>query len=151
MGVRAWCLTAGLALGVIVTVPPAGPLQARSVSPPRSLAGNYGIVFVVQSVATLRQESGIGVAVLHGDGTVTGVETFNTGTQTCEVTLTGTYTLEANGTGRMRLGSVSPIPACSFTANLAFVVFEGGNLLRMISTDPGFVVLTEEWRRRPEY
>lgn len=148
MGWREWCVTLVLVLGV-VAAPGMDSPQARSA--PRSLAGNYGIFFVGQSVPSLQPESGIGVAILDDHGNVAGIETFNTGTQICDVTLTGTYTVDPNGTGRMRIGSVSPIPGCSFTFNASFVILEGGALLKLIGTDPGFIVLNEEWRRRPEY
>ena len=148
MGWREWCVAGALVLGV-VAVPGMDSPQARSA--PRGLAGNYGIFFVGQSVPSLQPESGIGVAILDDHGTVTGIETFNTGTQICDVTLTGTYTVDPNGTGRMSIGSVSPIAGCSFTFNASFVILEGGALLKLIGTDPGFVVLNEEWRRRPEY
>jgi hypothetical protein len=137
-------------LGVVV-VPGLETPQARSTAPPRRLAGNYGIFFAGQSVPSLQPESGIGAAVLDDQGAITGVETFNTGTTICEVTLSGTYTVDPNGTGRMTIGSVSPIPACSFTFTAAFVILEGGNLLKLVGTEPGFVILNEEWRRRPEY
>jgi hypothetical protein len=133
----------------VVGVPPTDTLQARSVATAGSLAGEYGIFFVGQSVPSLQPSSGIGVAVLDGHGAITGVETFNAGTRICDVTVTGTYTVAPNGTGRMSLDSVSAAPECSFSFNAAFVILERGNLLKLISTDPGFVVLDEEWRRRP--
>lgn len=150
MGWRKWWVTAVVGLGVMAVAPTDSP-QARSIPHPRSLAGNWGIFFAGQSVPSLQPESGIGVAVLDASGGISGVETFNTGTQICEVTLTGSYTVEANGTGRMTIGSVSPLPACSFTFRAAFVILDGGTVLRLAGTDPGFVVINEEWRRRPEY
>ena len=147
---RTWCVTGGFVLA-LVAMPRMDSLQARSISPARSLAGNWGISFVGQSVPSLQPESGIGVAVLDGNGGISGVETFNTGTRVCDVTLTGTYTVEPNGTGRMTIGSVSPIPDCSFTFHAAFVILDRGTVLRLVGTEPGFVILNEEWRRRPEY
>ena len=45
----------------------------------------------------------------------------------------------------------TPIPACAFTFHAAFVILDGGTVLNLVGTEPGFVILNEEWRRRPEY
>src|SRR5258706_5430338 len=105
MGWLTWCVTSGFVLGVIV-MPRLDSLQARSISPARSLAGNWGIFFVGQSVPSLQPESGIGVAVLDGSGGISGVQTVHNGTRLCDVTLTGTLTVGPTGTGRMTIGSV---------------------------------------------
>jgi hypothetical protein len=144
-------MTAVLVLAVVVSAPPTGPLQARGISPVRSLAGNWGLSFVGQVVGAQQPESGVGVVVLDDRGGITGFETFSNGTDVCHVTLTGTYTLDPNGTGHITLGADAPTAACSFTTRLTFIVLDSGNLLKMISSEPGFVVINEEWRRRPEY
>jgi len=51
----------------------------------------------------------------------------------------------------MTIGSVSTIPACSLTFSAAFVILDRGAVLGLVGTEPGFVILNEEWRRRPEY
>jgi hypothetical protein len=151
MGVRAWCVTAVLVLAVVVTAPPTGPLQARGLSPIRSLAGNWGFSFVGQGLGSQTPSSGVGVVVLDDHGGLTGFETFSDGTHICEVTLAGTWTLQANGTGRITLGADSPATGCSFQVRLTFIVLDHGNRLKMISLEPGFVVINEEFIRRPEY
>jgi hypothetical protein len=50
-----------------------------------------------------------------------------------------------------RTANASPVAACSFTFHAAFVILDGGTVLRLVGTDPGFVILNEAWRRRPEY
>jgi hypothetical protein len=54
-------------------------------------------------------------------------------------------------TGGFVLAVVSPIPACSFTFSAAFVILDRGTVLRLVGTEPGFAILNEEWRQRPEY
>jgi hypothetical protein len=111
---------------------------------------DLGIFFAGQSVPSLQPESGTGVITADGKGNLTGVETFNLGTQVCEnVALKGTYTVDATtGTGKLTAESEGVADPCAFSFNASFVILKGGALLRLASTDPGFVIISEEWRRR---
>jgi len=61
----------------------------------------------------------------------------------------GTYTVNStNGTGKLTLASEAPTGLCSFSFNASFVILKGGAVLKLVSTDVGFVVISEEWRRR---
>ncbi|HKA53160.1 MAG TPA: hypothetical protein VKJ47_05815 [Candidatus Binatia bacterium] len=146
---RKWCVTGVLALGVVAVLW-MEPLQARSGFSQRSVKGTYGIFFAGQSVPSLQPESGTGVITADGKGNLTGVETYNLGTQVCEnIVLKGTYTVDATtGTGKLTAESEGVSGPCSFSFNASFVILKGGALLRLASTDPGFVIISEEWRRR---
>jgi len=146
---RKWGVIGVLALGV-ATVPWMESVRARSGFSQRSVKGTYGIFFAGQSVPSLQPESGIGVITADGKGNLVGVETYNLGTQACEnIVLTGTYTVDATtGTGTLTAASEGVSDPCSFSFNASFVILKGGALLRLASTDPGFVIISEEWRRR---
>ena len=114
----------------------------------KSVRGTYGVFFVVdQGQQTL---SGVGVITADCKGHfVSGTETFNTGSQVCtNVELSGTYTVNANCTGTT---SVTFTGSCSGKFSQSMVIFPGvpgkGSLIKLISTDPGSVTLTEEWQR----
>jgi hypothetical protein len=119
-----------------------------------SLRGTYRVIFTGFSVTSGRLESGLGFFVADGLGHLTGTETFNRGTGTatavCNVTVTGTYAINANGTGTLRASFTSPTPGCSGEFTSALMLFEGSDLVRAVSTDPGFVTVSEEWRRQIE-
>ena len=113
----------------------------------QSVRGTYGVSFVVdQGQQTL---SGVGVITADGKGHfVSGTETFNTGSQVCtNVELRGTYTVNANCTGTTSVTFTGQTEGCSGSFTQSMVIFGKGNLIKLISTAPGVVTLTEEWQR----
>src|SRR5262245_66682050 len=97
--------------------------------------------------------SGVGVITADGKGHfVSGTETFNTGSQVCtNVELRGTYTVNANCTGTTSVTFTGQTEGCSGSFTQSMVIFPGvpgkGSLIKLSSTDPGSVTLTEEWQR----
>ncbi len=150
MRFRKWCVIVLLAIG-IAAVTGTDTTRAKSGFSLRSIKGTYGFFFIVQAVPSLQPESGTGIITSDGKGHVTGIETFNAGDQVCEdVVLSGTYTVSPNGTGTASVKFESTTKDCSGTFHASLVILEGGNLLRLASTDPGFVTISEEWRKEQD-
>jgi hypothetical protein len=142
------CVIVLLAFG-LVAVPEMDATHAKSGFSLRSIKGTYGFFFVVQAVPSLQPESGTGVITADGKGYVTGIETFNTGDQVCvDVGLSGTYTVNPNGTGTMSINFDSQTQDCSGSFTTSFVILDGGKIIRLAGTDPGFVTISEEWRKQ---
>src|SRR5215471_20409269 len=115
----------------------------------QSVRGTYGVFFVVSSDQGQQTLSGVGVITADGKGHfVSGTETFNTGSQVCtNVELSGTYTVNANCTGTTSVTFTGQTEGCSGSLTQSMVIFGKGNLIKLISTAPGVVTLTEEWQR----
>ena len=133
---------------VLVDTPPAIADPQCSL---HSVRGTYGVFFVVSSgQQTL---SGVGVITADGKGNfVSGTETTNNGSQVCtNVELSGTYTVNANCTGTTNVTFTGQTEGCSGSFTQSMVIFPGvpgkGSLIKLSSTDPGSVTLTEEWQR----
>ena len=109
--------------------------------------------FVVSSDQGQQTLSGVGVITADGEGHfVSGTQTFNTGSQVCtNVELSGTYTVNANCTGTTSVTFTGQTEGCSGSFTQSMVIFPGvleqGRLIKLSSTDPGSVTLTEEWQR----
>ena len=133
-----------LALGVIALI--------MHVSPPRaeaydlsSLNGSYAVSFsgftpiangpppgVLRAISHYAPEYAAGLWTFDGAGGFTALLVFNFGGglifgDNWDLNLTGTYTVNANGTGIMFL---------PFEHRLHFVIGAGGNELKYIGTDP---------------
>ena len=93
--------------------------------------------------------SGVGVITADGKGNfVSGTETSNNGSQICtNVELSGTYTVNANCTGTTSVTFTGQTEACSGSFTQSMVILGNGSLIKLSSTDPGSVTLTEEWQR----
>lgn len=119
----------------------------------QSVRGTYGVFFVVSLDQGQQTLSGVGVITADGKGHfVSGTETFNTGSQVCtNVELSGTYTVNANCTGTTSVTFTGQTEGCSGSFTQSMVIFPGvpgkGSLIKLSSTDPGSVTLTEEWQR----
>jgi hypothetical protein len=145
--VRNVCLLAllGLALVVVVTMDTS---SARSGFSLDSIRGTYRLTFTGLILPSLRPESGLGIFVADGNGRITGTEVFNTDGHLCpDVVVSATYTVNPNGTGTLSADFASSSPPCSGHFNSSLLILDGGNLVRAVSTDPGFVTISEEWRR----
>ena len=134
-------------LGMIVGAAP-GAARAQTVHSNYNLLGTYRISFIVFSAASGKLESGVGILVADGLGRITGTEVFNTGTTVCNVTVSGTYFINPNGTGTLSASFTSPAPGCTGTFNSSLLLYNGGSLVKSISTDPLFVTVSEEWVRQ---
>ena len=77
------------------------------------MTGGYG--FGVSGTSGTFVEAGSGVVVADGNGNITsGEETVNIGGTSCHSTLTGTYSINANGTGSV---AVTITPDAASIAN----------------------------------
>lgn len=86
---------------------------------------------------------GSGVATADGNGNITsGEETVNVGGISCHSTFTGTYSVNANGTGSATVNvtedGVSQAKGClGGTTNLSFAIGNGGATLILADQDSG--------------
>ena len=87
---------------------------------------------------------GTGVFIADGSGHVSGHETYMVGTQVCTATITGTYTVESDGTGSDAVAYKAE-PGCeggSYTQ--AFTIARHGDLVLLVNTNAGDRI-EEEW------
>jgi hypothetical protein len=87
---------------------------------------------------------GTGVFIADGSGHVSGHETYMVGTQVCTATITGTYTVESDGTGSDAIAYKAE-PGCeggSYTQSLA--IARRGELVLLVNTNAGDRI-EEEW------
>ena len=123
--------------------------QAASEFSLSSIQGTYGVFFVVQAVPSLQPLSGIGVFTADGQGNVTGVATYNDGTLVCEdVAVSGTYTVNPNGTGTVSHNIESTTAGCSRSTQDSLAISNDGELIRLAGTSPGAVTFFFEWRKQ---
>lgn len=114
----------------------------------QSVRGTYGVSFVVSDQGLQQTFAGVAVITADGKGNFLGTETFNSGSQVCtNVELSGTYTVNANCTGTTSVTFTGQTEGCSGSFTQSMVIFGKGNLIKLISTAPGVVTLTEEWQR----
>jgi hypothetical protein len=125
--------------------------NARSGFSVASIRGVYRLTFSGLILPGLRPESGLGIFVADGQGNITGTEVFNTDGHLCpDVTVTATYTVNPNGTGTVSADFASPTAGCSGHFDNALLLLDGGRVVKALGTGPGFVTISEEWRRQPE-
>ena len=140
----------GISAVLVLDTPPA---IAQSPFHPQcslqSVRGTYGVFFVVTDQGLQQTFSGLAVISADGKGHfVSGTETFNPGRQVCtNGERSGTYTVNANCTGTTSVTFTGQTEGCSGSFTQSMVIFGKGNLIKLISTAPGVVTLTEEWQR----
>ena len=140
----------GISAVLVLDNPPA--IAAESPVHPQcslqSVRGTYGVFFVVSDQGLQQTFAGVAVITADGKGNFLGTETFNSGSQVCtNVELSGTYTVNANCTGTTSVTFTGQTEGCSGSFTQSMVIFGKGNLIKLISTAPGVVTLTEEWQR----
>lgn len=136
-------------LAVVVTI--VGTMdtsRASVVHSQFSIHGTYRLTYTGLHIPSFAPESGVGIFVADGTGNIAGTEVFNVGGRVCNVTVTATYTVNGNGTGTLSGNFTSPTPGCSGQFNSSLLIYEGGDAVKAVSIDPGFVTLSEEWRRQ---
>jgi hypothetical protein len=143
--------SAGSLVALIVAVVTVAVMDTSSARPGfslESIRGTYRLTFTGLMLPSLRPESGLGIFVADGHGRITGTEVFNSDGHLCpDVVVTATYTVDPNGTGALSADFTSPTPGCSGHFNSRLLILDGGHLIRAVGTDPGFVTISEEWRR----
>jgi len=91
--------------------------------------------------------AGTGIFIADGRGNLTGSETFNVGGQICDdVTISGTYTVNPDGTGSDAITFSSATPGCSGTYQQSLVISDAGRVIRLSNTSPNEPPVVEEWR-----
>ena len=157
MTLRKWRVIGLVVLGIsaVLVLDPPPAIAESPFHPPcslQSVKGTYGVFFAALLNQGQQAESGVGVITADGKGHfVSGTETFNTGSQVCtNVELSGTYTVNANCTGTTSITFTGQTEGCSGSFTQSMVIFQKGNLIKLSSTDPDFVTLTEEWQRLPD-
>ena len=117
----------------------------------RSFRGSYalGIIGTVVSVGPV---AGTGLLTSDGKGSFVGSETISYGVGPCVLTLTGTYSVnpDGTGTGSATVTSAAGGPLCT-SGNLATVdfslVLSGGkgaaDKIKLSETSTGFAILAE--------
>jgi hypothetical protein len=149
---RVVMMTAVLLIGLALWLP---ALRSRWVAAQSvGLTGSYG--FTATASYTGASNSGtlavVGVMTFDGTGNLAGNETFvqpdpspnATTVQTGPVQFTGTYTVNADRTGSLRInlnGQDAPIP-------VAFVITDGGSNLMFVQTGGGNNLLTGTARKQ---
>jgi hypothetical protein len=150
---HAWILVLIVAVSIVATRDTLRG-QARGLNHDQSGYSNYSLRGVYRATYTginLPEglpESGISVYVADGFGNITGTKVLNLPDVFCpDVKQTATYSVDANGFGRMSSQYTSPTPGCSGSYTSSFLLHDGGKLLTGVSNSPRFVVLSEVWRR----
>ena len=146
--------TAASALAMLVVTATAGaqpPAQGPGANAGgfslASLRGNYAMEFSGQFMSGGRWAPimGTGIVASDGRGNLGGAETYSTDTQSCDATLSGTYTVAPDGRGTVSLTFSSTTPGCvggSYTQSLA--IAGNGDLVLLSNTNPGNLI-EEKW------
>ncbi len=150
-----WAISflAALALGAAVSSGRGVTIQhAQRTFSTSSMHGSYGISYIVAlpKVSSATEFlSGTGVLKADGAGHLSGEETTNTNGQVCSGTLTGTYTVNANGTGALSMLFAATTPGCSdVSIEQNLVILDSGRIVRVADTMPNEVTIFEEWQKQ---
>lgn len=128
------------------------PSSAETSFSNASIKGSYALSFAVAvgGGSAVDFTGGTGIIVADGNGNLSGSESFSdTNGQVCSgLTLSGTYTINSNGSGIANLTYTSSDPACtgSFTQTLA--VAEGGKLVKTTNVNTNVAQLSGDWLRQ---
>ncbi len=144
---------AALVLGIAVSsggrVPIVYANRAFSIA---SIRGSYGTTYVValpNASGPTQFLSGTGVIEADGAGHLRGEETTNTNGQVCTGMLTGTYTVNPNGTGTVSATFNATTPGCSdVSIEQNLVILDSGRIVRVADTMPNEVTIFEEWQKQ---
>jgi hypothetical protein len=82
----------------------------------------------------------VGTQTFDGKGGTTATAAVSLNGNILRVTITGTYTVNADCTGSMTTNIYSQNPPTSLTGHLSFAIDDSGAEFRAIQTDPGVVV-----------
>lgn len=117
-----------------------------------SIRGSYGISYSValpNASGPTQFLSGTGVYQADGAGHLTGEETTNANGEVCSGTLTGTYSVNPNGTGTVSVTFTPTTVGCSAVSfQQSLVIMESGRIVRVADTIPTEVTILEEWRKQ---
>ena len=144
---------AALALALAVRVGVSrSVVQAQRVFSDTSIHGRYGITYTValpNPQGPTQFLSGTGVYEADGAGHLTGEETTNANGEVCSGTLTGTYTVNPNGTGTTSVTFTPTTNGCSVVSfQQSLVIVDSGRIVRVADTIPTQVTILEEWQKQ---
>jgi hypothetical protein len=115
------------------------------------LCGRYSLSFSAAIVPS-GHIAGSGVITSNCRGRlIKGTETINDEGEVCQGTLTGTYSLDMNGTGTVSFSLVPPNPTYSCPiVNFSEAIAVGGNgsVVKAVNTGSDEVTIQEEWVRQ---
>jgi hypothetical protein len=119
-----------------------------------SIKGSYGFSF---SVAVPNDTSvdfigGTGVYNADGAGHLSGTESYNStlgGGHSClNVGISGTYTVNPDGTGTDTINLLSADPQCSGSFSQAIVIAQDDKVVKATNIQPGAVLIAGDWTRQ---
>jgi hypothetical protein len=120
----------------------------------KSIKGTYGFSFsvAVPNASSVDFIGGTGVYNADGAGHLTGTESYNStlsGGHSCvDVSISGTYTVNPDGTGTDTINLSSPDPQCSGSFGQTLVIVQGGKVVKATNIEPGAVLVAGEWTRQ---
>ncbi len=123
-----------------------GNAATRSGFSSASLKGSYAGKFSgnIDAGGDLLPFHGIGIFVSDGKGNLSGHETYTVDTTPCEASISGTYTINADGSGTNAVTFTTSSPGCtsgSYTQGLA--IAQRGKEILLSNTNGDQV--SEEW------
>lgn len=120
-----------------------------------SLKGSYALSFAVavgSSNGSISYTGGNGVMVADGNGNLSGSESYtDTEGDVCSnLALSGTYTINPNGTGLavFKYGVNSTDPNCQGSLNQSLVIAQGGALVKTSNLNANVAQLSGDWVRQ---
>ncbi|MGH7814628.1 MAG: hypothetical protein ACREQI_11590 [Candidatus Binataceae bacterium] len=111
-----------------------------------SVKGAYAGIFSGQANTgeSLIPLLGTGVFISNGKGNLSGHETYTIGTMVCDAQISGTYTVDPDGTGAASIAFSTLTPGCtggSYTQSLA--IADGGKTILLSNTNGDQI--NEQW------
>lgn len=119
-----------------------------------SIKGSYALSFAVAvgGGAAIDYTGGTGVIVSDGKGNLSGTESYSdTNGKVCtDLTISGTYTVNPDGTGLANItySSSSPDPDCSGSFAQTLSIANGGALVKTTNIATNVAQLSGDWTRQ---
>ena len=114
-----------------------------------SIRGSYAGIFEgkINTSGGLLEFLGAGIFVADGKGNFRGTETYTVVTTPCQATVSGTYTVNPDGSGANSATFTTTSPGCSSgTYTQALAIGQSGRLVLLSNTNGDQV--NEEWHRQ---
>lgn len=136
-----------LAVAVVIAVFGTAAVGASRGASRRQLKGSYAGIFSgeISTGSGLLPIDGSGIFISDGKGNLSGHETITINSITCDANISGTYTVDADGSGTDSVAFTSSSPDCSGSYTQSFAIAEGGKLVLLANTNGDQI--TEKWYR----
>lgn len=132
-----------------------GTASAKTGFTLRSIKGRYAFSFSVaipETTGAVDFIGGTGVYKADGAGHLRGTESYNStlnGGHSCSnVAVSGTYTVNPDGTGTDTITLTSSDPTCSGSFSQALVIAEHGKVVKATNIQQGVVSIAGDWTRQ---